>query len=170
MDISTRPVAPSPYELLPPVPSFTVTSEDFADGERLPDEHVFSGGNQSPQLSWSGAPEGTQSFAITCFDPDAPTGCGFWHWFTIGVPADVTSIARGEVLPSTHCARNDFGNEQYDGSAPPEGDRVHRYIFAIHALDTADTGVPAGASPTYASFVHVGHTIARATITGTWSH
>lgn len=169
MDISTRPVAPSPYDLLPEVPAFTVTSEDFADGERLDDAFAYSGGNQSPQLSWSGAPEGTRSFAITCFDPDAPTGCGFWHWFAIGVPAETTSVARGEAAPGKHAARNDFGNDGYDGPAPPEGDREHRYIFAVHALDTDDTGVPAGASPTYASFVHVGHTIARATITGTWS-
>lgn len=169
MDIADRPLAPSPYDLLPPVPSFTVTSDDFADGDRLDDTFVSSGGNQSPQLSWSGAPEGTKGFAITCFDPDAPTGCGFWHWFCIGVPAEVSSVARGEVLAGTHCARNDFGNDRYDGSAPPPGDRVHRYIFAVHALDTDDTGVPEGASPTYASFVHVGHTIARATITGTWS-
>lgn len=169
MDIADRPLAPSPYDLLPPVPSFTVTSDDFADGDRLADTFVFSGGNTSPQLSWSGAPEGTRSYAITCFDPDAPTGCGFWHWFCIGVPADASSVARGEVLAGTHCARNDFGNDRYDGCAPPPGDRVHRYIFAVHALDTDDTGVPEGASPTYASFVHVGHTIARATITGTWS-
>jgi Raf kinase inhibitor-like YbhB/YbcL family protein len=169
MDISTRPIAPSPYDLLPEVPAFTVTSDDFADGERLDDAFSYSGGNQSPQLSWSGAPEGTRSYAITCFDPDAPTGCGFWHWFSIGVSADTTSVARGEVAPGSHAARNDFGNEGYDGCAPPEGDREHRYIFAIHALDTDHTGVPAGASPTYASFVHVGHTIARATITGTWS-
>lgn len=169
MDIADRPLAPSPYDLLPPVPSFTVTSDDVVDGDRLDDAFVFSGGNQSPQLSWSGAPEGTKSYAITCFDPDAPTGCGFWHWFCIGVSADTTSVARGEAAPGSHCARNDFGNDQYDGSAPPPGDRVHRYIFAVHALDTDDTGVPQGASPTYASFVHVGHTIARATITGTWS-
>jgi Raf kinase inhibitor-like YbhB/YbcL family protein len=170
MDLADRPLAPSPYDLLPPVPSFTVTSEDLVDGDRMADEFVFSGGNLSPQLSWSGAPEGTKSYAITCFDPDAPTGCGFWHWFSIGVSADTTSVARGEAAPGSHCARNDFGNNAYDGCAPPPGDRVHRYIFAIHALDTDDTGVPEGASPTYASFVHVGHTIARATITGTWSH
>jgi Raf kinase inhibitor-like YbhB/YbcL family protein len=169
VNLADRPVAPSPYELLPPVPSFTVTSEDFTDGQRLPDELVFSGANLSPQLSWSGFPAETRSFAVTCFDPDAPTGCGFWHWFCIGVPGDVTSVSRGQSPPASRCARNDFGNDRYDGSAPPPGDRVHRYIFAVHALDTDETGVPEGASPTYASFVHVGHTIARATITGTWS-
>jgi Raf kinase inhibitor-like YbhB/YbcL family protein len=170
MDLANRPVAPAPYELLPAVASFTVTSEDFDEGERLPDEHVYSGGNQSPQLSWSGFPPETKGFAITCFDPDAPTGAGFWHWFVINVPATTTSIARGEVLPGARCARNDFGNDQYDGAAPPEGDRDHRYGFAVHALDVDDTGVPAGASPNYASFNQVGHTLARAVIVGTWSH
>jgi Raf kinase inhibitor-like YbhB/YbcL family protein len=169
MDLADRPLAPSPYDLLPPVPSFTVTSDDVVDGDRLADDFVYSGGNQSPQLSWSGFPPETKSFAITCFDPDAPTGCGFWHWSCTAIGPDVTSIARGEVLDGARCARNDFGNDGYDGPAPPEGDRVHRYLFAVHALDVDDPGVPAGASPTYASFVHVGHTIARAVITGTWS-
>ena len=169
MDISTRPVAPSPYDLLPAVPSFTVTSDDFADGDRLGDAHVYGQGNESPHLRWEGFPAETRSFAITCFDPDAPTGCGFWHWSVLGVPLEVTEIARGASV-GTGCARNDFGNDGYDGCAPPPGDRDHRYIFAVHALDTDDAGVPAGASPTYASFVHVGHTIARATITGLWSH
>ncbi|MEZ5183016.1 MAG: YbhB/YbcL family Raf kinase inhibitor-like protein [Acidimicrobiales bacterium] len=169
MDLADRPLAPSPYELLPPVPAFTVTSDDLVDGDRLADEHVNSGGNRSPQLSWSGFPPETRSFAITCFDPDAPTGAGFWHWFVINVGADVTSIARGELPEGARCARNDFGNDRYDGAAPPEGDRDHRYIFAVHALDTDVTGVPAGASPNYASFAQVGHTLARATITGTWS-
>lgn len=175
MDLADRPLAPSPYDLLPPVPSFTVTSTDFVDGDRLADAHTYPGGNRSPQLSWSGAPEGTRSYAVTCFDPDAPTGCGFWHWSLIGVPASVTSLASGvdlaavAELAGARCARNDFGNDGYDGCAPPPGDRVHRYLFAVHALDTDDVGVPAGASPTYASFVTVGHTLARAVITGTWS-
>ena len=169
MSLADRPVAPSPYDLLPPVPAFEVTSADFADGDRLGDEFTFPGGNQSPQLSWSGFPPETKSFAITCFDPDAPTGCGFWHWFCIGVDAATRSVERGQLPYGSRCARNDFGNDRYDGCAPPPGDRDHRYIFAVHALDIDETGVPEGASPTYASFVHVGHTIARATITGTWS-
>jgi Raf kinase inhibitor-like YbhB/YbcL family protein len=169
MNLADRPVAPSPYELLPPVPSFTVTSEDVVDGERLADTFTFPGANLSPHLAWSGFPPETKSFAITCFDPDAPTGCGFWHWFQMGVSPGTTMVERGVAAPGSRCARNDFGNDRYDGCAPPPGDRVHRYIFAVHALDTDDTGVPEGASPTYASFVHVGHTIARATITGTWS-
>lgn len=169
MDISTRPVAPSPYELLPDVPSFTVTSDDFADGDRLGDAQVYGKGNQSPHLRWEGSPPETRSFAITCFDPDAPTGCGFWHWTVLGIPADVTEIPTGGSV-GAGCARNDFDGDGYDGCAPPQGDRDHRYIFAVHALDTDDPGTEPGMSPTRASFVHVGHTIARATITGTWSH
>ena len=91
------------------------------------------------------------------------------HGLRLGTATSFSLSLSRYWAPGSHCARNDFGNDGYDGSAPPEGDREHRYIFAIHALDTDDTGVPEGASPTYASFVHVGHTIARATITGTWS-
>ena len=121
MDLANRPVAPSPYDLLPPVPSFTLTSEDVVDGERLADEHVYSGANRSPQLSWSGFPPETRSFAVTCFDPDAPTGSGFWHWVLFDVPASVTELPRGVQiggdgpLASAFEARNDAGATGYVG-------------------------------------------------------
>jgi Raf kinase inhibitor-like YbhB/YbcL family protein len=175
-----RPTAPDPYELLPQVPSLDVTSESFADGEALPDEQVFDdwgfhGGNASPQLSWSGAPEGTRSYAVTCFDPDAPTPSGFWHWLLVNVPADVTSLPAGfgsagaELPEGVRQIANDYGSEAYGGAAPPEGDRAHRYMFAVHALDTDDLGLGERASAAVTAFNIGAHTVARGVLTGMYA-
>ena len=169
-----RPVAPNPYDLLPQVPSFTVTSTDVTDGAPLKDDQVADKGNTSPQLSWTGAPEGTQSYVITCFDPDAPTPSGFWHWLLVDVPGDVTELATGAAagdLPGqAFHVRNDTGEKAFTGAAPPEGDQVHRYFFVVHAVGEDSLGVDADASPAVVSFNLAFKTAGRAILQGTYQH
>lgn len=154
-----------------------LTSESFGDGDTLPGAHVFDewgfhGDNQSPQLSWSGAPEGTRSYALTCFDPDAPTPSGFWHWILVNLPSDVTSIPAGyggkdaDLPERARQMANDFGFQAYGGAAPPDGDRAHRYMFAVHALDTDDLGLGEEASAAVTAFNMGAHTLARGVLTG----
>jgi len=168
-----RPVAPDPYALMPKVGSFSVTSTDCVDGAPLDKRfaHVSVGGdNVSPQLSWSGFPDGTRGFAVTCFDPDAPTPSGFWHWVLVNVPGSVTELATGARPPgAAFCVRNDFSQRGYDGPAPPAGDQVHRYYFVIHALDVAALAVGPDVPPTVVSFNLAFHTLARAVICPTYA-
>jgi hypothetical protein len=171
-----RPVSPDPYDLLPSVPSFTVTSDDVTDGQPLKSDQVAAEGNTSPQLSWSGAPAETKSYTITCFDPDAPTPSGFWHWVLVDLPADCTSLdagagAEGADLPgNAFMCRNDGGGNSFMGAAPPEGDQVHRYFFVVHAVKEDTLGVDSDASPAVVSFNLAFKTAARGMVTGTYQH
>ena len=167
-----RPVTPDPYPLLPATASFSVTSTDVVDGQPLKDDQVAALGNTSPELSWSGAPEGTQSYVVTCFDPDAPTPSGFWHWVLVDIPADVTSLAAGAAthelpLGAFHC-RHDGGGKDFMGAAPPQGDQVHRYYFVVHAVGGESLGVDWDASPAVVSFNLAFKTLGRAIIHGTY--
>ncbi len=170
-----RAVAPNPYDFLPAVPTFTVTSKDIAEGVRLGDDFVYGGGNHSPNLSWSGSPAETKSFVVTCFDPDAPTPSGFWHWVLVDLPGSVTELPRGaggsaSPLPgAAFHIRSDMGGKEYGGAAPPPGDRDHRYFFVVHAVDVPSLGVSSDASPAVVSFNLAFHTLARATLVATYS-
>jgi len=123
---------------------FSLSSTDVTDGsfapEQIADSFGCSGSNVSPQLSWSNPPAGTRSFVVTVYDPDAPTGSGFWHWVVSSIPASVTSIptaASGtDAMPDGALeSRTDFGTTGYGGPCPPEGDPPHRYVFTVHALN-----------------------------------
>jgi Raf kinase inhibitor-like YbhB/YbcL family protein len=159
---------PLPFDYHPPVPSFTVTSATVSHGGELPDAHVAEGGAVSPQLSWSGYPEGTQSFAVTCYDPDAPTGSGFWHWVVFDIPASVTELVEGAgsgdfstLPPGAKQARSDYGSIGFGGAAPPPGDGPHRYVFTVYAVDVPSLGLDESATPAYVGFNLRFHAIAR---------
>ena len=177
--------APLPYEFMPAVPSFTVESDDVAAGQQMSNAQVFdgfgmTGENISPNLRWHGFPGQTQGFAVTCFDPDAPTGSGFWHLVLLDVPASVTELATGAAsgdlsgLPAgSFFVRNDYGAKAFGGAAPPKGDPPHRYVFAVHALDLpslAAEGVDSDVSPAVAGFNLRFHTIARGMIIPVYGH
>lgn len=169
-----RPIAPDPYDLLPPVPSFVLTSDDIKDGQPLDLTHVHSsvgGQNLSPHLAWSGFPAETRGFVVTCYDPDAPTGSGFWHWVLVNLPVSVTELAQGAGAADVHGGfhvRNDYGLRDYLGSAPPAGDRPHRYVFAVHAIGVEALEVTPDVSPAVVGFNLAFATLARATLRATY--
>ena len=173
---------PLPYDFVPPLPSFELRSDDVTDGEMMTDNQVYNGfgmtgKNISPSLSWSGFPAETQGFAVTCFDPDAPTGSGFWHWVLIDIPASVTSLpagaggSHGGGLPAgAFHLRNDYGTRDFGGAAPPAGDEPHRYVFAVHALDTASLELEPETTPAVCGFNLRFRSIARALLIPVYGH
>ena len=161
--------------------ALTVRSESFNEGERLGVDHVLSeafgfgctGKNLSPHLSWSDVPEGTESFAVTCFDPDAPTGSGFWHWVVANIPPSVTELPLGAGDPEAGKmpdgaleVRTDFGKPGYGGPCPPEGVNIHRYIFTVHAVGMKSLPVTADTSAAVVGFYLNFNTIEKASLIG----
>lgn len=158
---------------------FTLTSPDISG--QLSQQQVYSGfgckgQNVSPELNWHGAPENTKSFAVTVYDPDAPTGSGWWHWVIFNIPARVSSLKSGAGNLKANIAPEgsiqsitDFGNAGYGGACPPKGDRAHRYIFTVYALDTAKLDLGSQSSPALTGFVINKHTLAKASIIAYYS-
>ena len=182
-----RPVAPDPYSVLPPVPAFDLASDDFLHGQPLAPPQTAAGGSVSPQLSWSAVPDAA-SYLLTCFDPDAPREGGFWHWVVADIPPSVTSVVSGNATSMVRTLANRFlhttssigvpesvdlpngvGSYGYLGAAPPKGDRVHRYFFAVHALNVEHLELPHGkrTAPALVAATAVPFTIARAVLMGT---
>jgi len=173
------PMSANPYDRLPATSSFQVTSGDLEDGGPLGIAQysamtgIPGATDTSPQLSWSGFPEGTKSFAITMYDADAPTPSGFWHWAVANIPAEVTELAAGAGggggLPDgALLVPNDVRAPIYVGAMPPQGSGKHRYFIAVHALDVAnitEAGFDAQGTPAGLNFTMLGHTLGRAIIT-----
>jgi Raf kinase inhibitor-like YbhB/YbcL family protein len=156
---------------------FTLTSPDIKPNSMIDkkfEANVFgcSGENKSPALKWSGAPKGTKSFAVTVYDPDAPTGSGFWHWFVINIPANVDELkpdagnaGNANLPPGAKQVRIDYGFAAWGGPCPPEGDKPHRYIFTVYALKTDKLDLPADASAAVAGFMTNANQIGKASFT-----
>lgn len=132
------------------------------------------GNNVSPALSWNNPPQGTQSFALNVYDPDAPTGSGWWHWVVFNIPASATGLDEGAgtdeaKLPTGAMqSRTDFGKPGYGGACPPKGHGDHRYIFTVYALDIPTLDLSADSSPAMVGFFLNAHTIDKASLTTTY--
>jgi Raf kinase inhibitor-like YbhB/YbcL family protein len=164
--------------------SLTLTSPDIPEGGTIASEQVITGfgctgGNTSPALNWSGAPAGTKSFAVSMFDPDAPTGSGFWHWVVFNIPAGTTSFAKGagdvkkKLMPKGAIqSRTDFGTPGYGGPCPPAGDKPHHYQITVFAVDVDKLPFARNqnASAAMVGFDLHFHTLAKATLTGLFGH
>lgn len=152
---------------------FSLDSPILRDGQPLTDAQVFNGfgctgKNISPALRWSSSPAGTRSFAVTVYDPDAPTGSGWWHWVVYDIPADITELPEGRVPAGAAQGRTDFGPAGFGGACPPAGDKPHRYVFTVHALKVDKLAVPADASPAMVGFMINANRLGSASLTATY--
>lgn len=155
-----------------------LNSRDLKDGGPLPDRQVYrgfgcTGANLSPQLAWTDPPAGTKSYAVTAYDPDAPTGSGWWHWVVYDIPAHVRALeggaGRSGGLPAgAKHGRTDFGTMEFGGACPPVGDKAHRYVFTVHALKVEKLEVPADASAALVGFAINANRLGSATLTATY--
>ena len=162
-------------------PEFKLTSINVEVGSTINHKHVFNGfgcngKNLSPQLSWSNAPLGTKGYALTVYDPDAPTGSGWWHWVVINIPANYNSLPinfgeknQFKLENNITQIRNDFGNFSFGGPCPPKGDKPHRYIFTIHALRIDNLELQEGATSAMAGYMINQSTIGKASFTAFFS-
>lgn len=146
-----------------------IKAPTLVEGMRMPLTHTLEGGNRSPELLWDDVPNGTKSFAVTCFDPDAPTGAGWWHWVVIDLPANLRRLEEGAKLPAgARGITNDFGIKEYGGARPPKGHGMHRYVFTVWALPVEKLDVPDSASPAVIGFNLNAMALASAKITVTY--
>ncbi|AWW35728.1 YbhB/YbcL family Raf kinase inhibitor-like protein [Streptomyces cadmiisoli] len=167
-----------PYDFMPPIRTFSLTSESFANGEPLAREQVSGilgagGSDVSPQLSWSGFPAETRSFTVAMFDPDVPTASGFWHWAVANLPVSTTDLPEGaggggDLPGSAVTLRNDAGYSRYLGPATPPGNGPDRYFLVVHAVGVDELEVSEKTTPALMDFLLFTHAVARATMYGTY--
>ncbi|MDC0611066.1 YbhB/YbcL family Raf kinase inhibitor-like protein [Vibrio sp.] len=156
--------------------AFELTSNDIQEGQQLSSAFVFngfgcSGENHSPQLSWSNAPKGTKSFAVTVYDPDAPSVSGWWHWNIVDIPASTTNIKQGQSTESLKATAitNDFGTKAFGGACPPKGHGMHRYQFTVWALPYEKMSLPENPQAALVGYMLNQDTLGMARITATYS-
>jgi Raf kinase inhibitor-like YbhB/YbcL family protein len=160
--------------------TFALSSPDVSEGGTIASAQVYkgfgcTGDNISPELSWSGAPAAVKSFAVTVYDPDAPTGSGWWHWLIVNIPPSVTKLPKNaghlaaKLVPKGSIqTRTDFGEPGYGGPCPPKGDAPHHYIFTVYAVDVDKLPIDSKASAAFVGFNLHFHTLGKATLTATY--
>ncbi len=164
-----------PFWMLKEAPRLNLASDDVVDGDQLNPPQLSSrigGGDLSPHLRWSEVPSEAKSFAVTVFDPDAPTPSGFWHWAVYNIPANISELPTNagggmdKLPPGAIALKNDRGVHEYVGAAPPVGTGEHRYFFAVYALNVEKLDLHDHATPAFLSFNALQHTVAWNALVG----